>query len=219
MAISLYTISAICGNFKVESTVNPGTYESLHYLTPSELVDNSIYGGYGLGQWTNKQEWGLTRRTQLIQWLRDNGYSDDDGNGQLSYLLYENYWHQNVGEYATLTDFLNNESTNISELTRIWMRNWEGINSDTLSDRQSWANRFYNYISEHYLDQDINTWITGNRYLSEMEMKNNAVLVARFLWDNPTPPPYPTPEHITLLMIAGKKHKKRKKKLLTKRFI
>lgn len=220
MSISLYTISAICGNFHKESTVNPGIYESLNVVP---LTDNSVYGGYGLGQWTNKPSAGLTRRTQLVEYLRQYGYADDSGEGQLMFLLAENYWHQNVGSYSSLTDFLNNTSTDINELTRIYMRNWEGINNGTLSERQQWANKFYNYINEHFNDTSINTWYASNSYLSESQQCNNAVLVARFLWDSPDPPeptppippePIPDTDFLELVLMSAKYRKKKNKRRL-----
>jgi hypothetical protein len=213
MAISFYVVSAILGNFHIESTVNPGIYESLDRIPDSDMTNNNVYGGYGLGQWTNKASLGLTRRTQLIQWLDSNGYTWTDGDAQLDYLLYENYWHQNVGSYSTLTDFLLSTSTNINELTRIYMRNWEGINNNTLSQRQQWANMFYNYIVEHYEDTAITTWYSGNIYLSEAQQKNNAVLVARHLIGGITPPTPPTPPvpSVTdpLIMLFKRNRKKR----------
>lgn len=213
MAISFYVVSAILGNFHVESTVNPGIYESLHVIPNADMTNNNVYGGYGLGQWTNSAPLGLTRRTQLIQWLDSNGYSWTDGDAQLDYLLHENYWHQNVGSYSTLTDFLLSDSTDINELTRIYMRNWEGINNSTLSTRQQWANTFYNYIVEHYEDENITTWYSDNSYLSEAKQKNNAVLVARHLIGGitpPTPPIPPVPSVTDPLIFLFKRNRKKR---------
>lgn len=198
MGISLYVVSAVCGNFHKESTVNPDIYEGLHELTPSQMTDNSVYGGYGLGQWTSGTfSWGtLTRRANLINWLDANGYSWDDGNGQLEFLIQENYWRKNYGSYNSLTEFLNSSDDNINELTKCYFRCWEGINNGTLTERQVWANKFYDYIYVHYDDPSITTWVTGNRYLSESQQMNNAVLVARYLMDGtpaPTPPTPPPP--------------------------
>ena len=78
--ISQYVIAAICGNFWQESTVNPGLWQGTMIGSP----------GYGLGQWTDNAD--TNRRTQLFNWLDANGYSRDDGNAQLEYLIYENVW-------------------------------------------------------------------------------------------------------------------------------
>lgn len=68
--ISIEVISAICGNWYHESNINPGIYEGLQVVP---LTDNSVYGGYGLGQWTNNPNTGVTRRTELAVYLEDNG--------------------------------------------------------------------------------------------------------------------------------------------------
>lgn len=202
MAISFYTVAAICGNFHWESTVNPGIYESLNVVP---LTDNNVYGGYGLGQWTNAPQYGLTRRTQLVNWLRSNGYADDSGDGQCAYILAENHWVQNVGNYATLNDFLNNTETNINNLTLLWMRNWEGIYNSSISQRRTFANSVYQELIDHYNDPMITDWYAGNRYLSTADQISNSVMVARALMGGsptppgPTPTPGPTAEEIILL--------------------
>ena len=205
MAVSIYVISAICGNFQWESNINPGIYEGLNVVP---LTDNTVYGGYGLGQWTNAYSGALHRRTDLVLWLRANGYADDSGNGQLAYLLVENHWAHNVGTYTSLSDFLASDSKDINMLTNVWMRNWEGINSH-LSDRQTYANNIYNYLLDHYTDTGL-TWVTGNRYLSQSEIYNNAVLVYQYLNgqtppEPPTPPKPPTPSDDDFLVIMCKK--------------
>lgn len=189
MSISIYTVAAICGNFWGESSVNPGIFEGTAEFTPADLVDNNFYGGYGLGQWTNKIEWNLTRRTELVEWLRENGYADDDGWGQIAYLLYENYWVKNVGTYNTLTDFLENTSTDIDNLVYIWMRNWEGIYNSSIKKRRTFANDVAAYISNHYDDPEITTWHSKNDWLSRQEAFENSVLVYRALTGGAPPKP------------------------------
>ena len=178
-SLSLYVISAICGNWWAESNVNPGIYEGLNVVP---LTDNNVYGGYGLGQWTNNPP-SLTRRTDLANWLSANGYAMDDGNGQIMFLIHEDYWTPTSiqpSAYQTLTDFLNSGSTDIDELTKEYMYHWEGINNGTLATRQQRAHQVYNYLLDHFGDTGI-TWITGNRYLTEAESLNNCVLAAQFL--------------------------------------
>lgn len=180
VSVSLYVIAAICGNFWAESNVNPGIYEGLNVVP---LTDNSVYGGYGLGQWTNMPP-SLTRRTQLANWLSENGYAMDSGDGQLSYLIHEDYWTPGSIEqsaYQTLEEFLQSTSTDIPQLTKEYMFHWEGINNGTLTTRQANAATVYDYLVEHFSDPDITTWVVGNRYLSNSELLNNCVLVARFL--------------------------------------
>ena len=200
MAISFYTAAAICGNFHWESTVNAGIYES---LIVTNLTDNNEYGGYGLGQWTNAPQYNLTRRTDLVLWLRANGYADDSGDGQMAYLIAENHWSQNVGNYTNLTDFLNNTETDLDNLTYIWMRNWEGINSPSITQRRTFARNIFQYLIDHFDDASISTWAVGNRYLSDQEQKDNSVLVCRCLMGgSPTPPAPSTDELLPILFLS-----------------
>lgn len=189
---SLYVIAAIAGNFYQESQINPGFWEGLQAGTPTTLLR-----GYGLGQWTNTQGDTHGRLYQLFNWLDTNGYDDDDGNGQLSYLLYENIWYRigyAVG-YRNLNDFLLSDSTDIAALTRAWCSGWEGLTNDndpsiTVWDQRiAYAQQFYDYLLIHYADP-VTTWVAGNRYLTNAESNNNAVMLYKFFSGTipPTPP-------------------------------
>lgn len=180
-AISLYVIAAMCGNFFGESGVNPGIWEGLVPCAWDHQYDG--HGGYGLGQWTNV---GTThgRCWNLHEWVTSNGYADGDGYGQLAFLLHEDYWTpQSISPsaYSTLDDFLKSDSTNISELTQEYMWHWEGINNNSLSTRQQFAQRAYTYITEHYGDNSITDWTSVNAYITETQALNNCVLIARYL--------------------------------------
>jgi len=198
-APSLYVISAICGNFLWESGCNPQRHEGGTSFT--DLTDITQYGGYGLGQWTNKTyappRPPLTRRRDLVLWLRANGYSDYDGNGEVAYLLAENHWSQNIGPYSTLTEFLESDSTDINYLTELYFRNWEGINDGTLPTRQQYAHQAYEYIMQHSIDPNITTWVYSEGGIPWVNSMNNCVLVYRYLIGvvPPPPPPPPTRRH------------------------
>lgn len=168
---SLYVISAICGNFWSESHINPGLWEGLTVGNP----------GYGLGQWTDNSQ--TDRRTRLFQWLNENGYARDDGNAQLEYFIYENVWYKNgYGEnFNSLQDFLSSDSTNLQLLTYAFLQGWEGIWNGTEVERYQRALKCYNYILKHANDSSITSWVVGNKYLTESEILNNAVLVYRYL--------------------------------------
>lgn len=177
---NLYVIAAICGNFWRESTVNPGIWESLTVGAP----------GYGLGQWTDLPAYGLTRRTQLFNWLSLNGYPQDSGEGQLQYLLYENYWvrsnQYHYSAYATLTDFIQSSSTNLSDLVYEYMWHWEGINDPQVQVRLDAADRFYNlFINDPGYRMP---WSTGNFYNSLTQADFNSLLIMDwFLGATPAP--------------------------------
>lgn len=181
--ISQYVIAAICGNFWQESTINPGLWQGTIVGAP----------GYGLGQWTDNAA--TDRKTKLFNWLDNNGYSRDDGNAQLEYLIYENVWYSTgaASSYANLQEFLRSESTDLDALTAAYMQGWEGISDDgTLALRQAKAHECFAYITEHGADSTITGWIVGNRYLSDAERRNNAVMVYRYLaGGKPPEPPHP----------------------------
>lgn len=171
---SMYVIAAICGNFWQESTINPGCWESLNSGSWTDMMK-----GFGLGQWTNTT--GTHGRLyKLHEWTRSKGFADDDGDGQLAYLVYEGTWYYNsaYSQFATLNDFLTSDSTDLTTLTHAFNRCWEGIHDDTWDDRVTYANTVYNYLVSHY--NDSVQWIKGNRYLSNAERLNNAVKVYQY---------------------------------------
>lgn len=180
--ISMEVISAICGNWYHESNINPGIFQNLHVVP---LTDNNAAGGYGLGQWTNNPNTGVTRRTELVQWLRANGYADDSGEGQLEYFIYEDVWYstQEAAQFADLTDFLYTDVSDIELLTHAFNIGWEGIHDSSWNVRVEYAYQCYDYILSHAQDSTIQSWYVGNEWLSQNERLNNAVLVYRYLND------------------------------------
>lgn len=176
--ISLEVISAICGNWYHESNINPGIYEGLNVVP---LTDNNVYGGYGLGQWTNNSQ--VHRRTELVTWLRSNGYADDSGEGQLAYFIHEDEWYSyaEAAQFADLHDFLYTDITDIELLTHAFCRGWEGIHDASWDDRVTYARQCYAYIQNHAQDTSITTWVSKNDWLDSAEIFNNAVLVYRYL--------------------------------------
>lgn len=178
---SMYVVAAICGNWWQESGINPGVYEGLRVVP---LTDNSVYGGYGLGQWTNSVQYDVYRRTALVEWLRANGYADDSAEGQVAFMYHENYWisKSHSGGYTSLQAFLQSTSTDLATLTAAFLDAWEGIYSDAQFQlRYANAQRVFEYIQAHAQDSSITTWAVGNRYLSEEERLNNAVLLYRMI--------------------------------------
>ena len=171
---SMYVIAAMCGNFWQESTINPAIWESLNVGSWTSTLK-----GYGLGQWTN---YGTThgRLYNLHQWTHSKKFADDDGDGQLAYLVYENYWIYNsaYSQFNSLSDFLSSTSTDLTTLTHAFNRCWEGIHDATWDDRVTYASTVYNYLTTHY--NDSVSWIKGNRYLSDSEKLNNAVKVYQY---------------------------------------
>lgn len=181
---SAYVVAAICGNFWQESGINPGIWQNLNQSAFTDLLV-----GFGLGQWTNTEGDTHGRLYKLHEWLTNNGYADDDGVGQLNYLIHENVWYS-TGEasaYKNLTEFLTSKSTDLAALTHAWNIGWEGIHDSSWDARVQYAQNCYDYIITHANDTSITTWAKGNRYLSEAERYNNAVLIYRFLSTGATP--------------------------------
>ena len=175
--VSAYVVAAICGCFAIESGVNPGIWESLIPCAWDYEYEYNHKGGYGLGQWTNVGT-PYGRNYQRHVWMQAEGYSDDDGAGQLAFIVHENYWVPNWGPYTNLLDFLTSQSTDIPTLTHAWLACWEGGGTIALPQRIAYAEEFYDYIVAHAADDPTTyQWITGNMYLSHAETLNNVMCV------------------------------------------
>lgn len=178
--VSMEVVSAICGNWYYESNINPGIYEG---LTVVDLTDNNVYGGYGLGQWTNNPNTQVHRRTALANYLSSNGYAYDSGDGQLEFFIYEDEWYstQEASQFSDLQDFLTTDITNIELLTHAFNIGWEGIHDSSWDIRVEHANTCYDFILQNAQNTSISEWVVGNRWLKKSEILNNAVLVYRWL--------------------------------------
>jgi hypothetical protein len=113
-------------------------------------------------------------------------------------MIHENVWYsvQEASAYATLSDFLSSDSTDLTALTHAFNRGWEGIHAASWDTRVTYANECYDFISNHFDDLSITDWVTGNRYLNTSEILNNAVMLAR-AFDSQIPPTPPIPPHPT----------------------
>lgn len=188
---SLYVVSAICGNWWQESTLNPGLYEGRKVVP---LKDNNVYGGFGLGQWTNSPKHKLTRRTALANYLDQNGWAYDSGEGQIEFFIYENVWYRTAqaAAFQNLQDFLHTDSTDLENLTYAFMRGWEGIWDGTQNIRYQAAQECYLYI-ENNVDVEPEQWYISNQYLSNAQRFNNALCIFRVFNGEITPGPGPGP--------------------------
>lgn len=193
--VSAYVIAAMCGCFKRESGVNPGIWESLTPTTWDHEYNYDGIGGYGLGQWTNVGT-PYGRCYNLHTWVTSNGYSDGDGNGQLAFLIHENYWtpSNSILGYATLSDFLSSTSTDIDTLTAEFLACWEGVPGNALAERQEAAREFYRYIDAHKTEPSSNwNWTSGNFYLGYLSNEQYANVMCAYWFLNGYVPPGPGP--------------------------
>ena len=189
---NINVIAAIAGCFAIESTVNPGIWET---LIPSQFDHEYEYdgiGGYGLGQWTNVGT-SHGRLWNLYQYALANSADPSDGGIQLKFMLEENYWANSPdsrGDYNTLQDFLeSDESAELEDLVWDFMINWEGVNT-RYEDRVDAAEDYLDYILEHLTDDPKDyLWISKNEYLTLGEQYNNVMCL--YFWligDAPLPP-------------------------------
>lgn len=210
--VNIFVVAAICGNFQGESGVNPGAYEDYNPQKPQPA-------GYGLGQWTDWYSQGLYRRTNLWNWLSQNGYAQDSGDGQLAFLEYEGYWTSSGtygSQFASLADFLayvptEFVPTEMELLVYAWNQAWEGIPISAV--RLQYALDIYDYLRLH-LNDPRNPWYARNGYLTTTEMYSNCLKVFDYFNSGPTPPPPPPVPVIpdeALYAILGKKKRGRDK--------
>lgn len=185
LTVSDLVISAICGNFWRESTVNAGIWESL-IVMPWDYIYNYSdpnKGGYGIGGFTNTQgPYGADMRLlRMHDWCVDNGYAVDDGNAQLYYIVFvERLW---AGHYQNddFDDYLSSTETDLYTLVDQWCRYWEGVPGNAMPERFSYAEQAYDYIQAHKND-DPSTyhWVAGNRFLTTAETLNNVMCL--YFW-------------------------------------
>ena len=181
MSVSKYVVAAICGCWWRESNCNPAIWESLVPCAWDYEYEYTHKGGYGLGQWTNVgTQHG--RLYNLHTWVTNNGYSDGDGYGQIDFMMHENYWNTRKASrlgYTSLQQFLQSPSTSINDLVYDFLSQWEGVTGDHYSERCRYANTILQYLEQHIGESA--TWITGNRYLSEAQIKNNALVIYNYI--------------------------------------
>lgn len=182
---SLYVIAALCGNLWQESTINPALHQQ---------------GGgtaYGLFQWDG------SRKTALLNWLSQNGYSADSAEGQIAYFIHEDFWSakpiSTSNGIHNLTEFLQSSITDIDLLTEIFCDCWEIAGTPMMANRKRYARECYDYIMQNGNTGSINEWkvnLTG--YLVPEDSFNNAVMFYRNFsagggggWPFGMPPRYP----------------------------
>lgn len=179
---SIFVVSAICGCWWVESGCNPQIWESLVVCDWDYKYEYTHKGGYGLGQWTNVgTQHG--RLYNLHTWVTQNGYADGDGNGQLAFMIHEQYWKNadmsRTGSHS-LNDFLSSQSTNINDLVYDFLACWEGVPNNKYSKRCQQAQKVYSYLLQHQGEHP--TWVNaGNHYVSESTWLTNSLVIYNWL--------------------------------------
>lgn len=141
-------VSALAGNMRHESSINPNMYEY-----GKDWADD---WGFGLVQWTP--------RSKYWNWAEANGLPPREGDSQLARIDYEVdndiQWvangHANRYGYSDKYDFsfsafrTNAQSLTVEQLTEAFMWNYEGpaysAGTGSLSERQAFARKVFNAI-------------------------------------------------------------------------
>lgn len=136
-----YTTEGICGIMGclyAESSFNPAAVEGDNFWTGR----NNLKRGYGIAQWTNtKAPYTSGRRTNIINYLKSNGYDPYTKSGkllkgQLKYTLIEK-------GYDRARNLCKN-ATSIEKSTEDWLRYYEGAyNKSYYMQRLKYARGFY----------------------------------------------------------------------------
>lgn len=131
---SINAIAGMLGNMQIESTINPGIWQSLDY--------GNMDGGYGLVQWTPA--------TTLINWCNENSLGIKDIDSQLKRILYE---LDNGLQYYPITDYplsfreYTVSTKSPSYLASAFLKNYERAGVEREAERQENAEYWYQYLS------------------------------------------------------------------------
>jgi surface antigen len=138
---SLNAVAGMLGNMQYESTINPGRHQ----------VGSGDSGGYGLVQWTPK--------SKIINWLSNNGYADDDMDGQLERILWEKENHEQYAKnkykytFETFTTSLDNPYTLACAFAFDYERSWvtlygsEEAKETLRKERGTAAEEWYRFLA------------------------------------------------------------------------
>lgn len=155
---SVNTISGILGNAGGphtlgESSVNPGIWQN---LTPNPSL------GFGLFQWTPS--------TNYTDWAAENGYQNDDGYGQLEWLVTQTTV---TGQWIPTDEYPESwkefcESTKSPEyLAYAFLNNWERAANRNQPERQQNARYWYEWYNNSYVPP-TNPPMDGGEWKSSM---------------------------------------------------
>lgn len=136
-------VAGMLGNMEVESSINPGIWESLTSDPEAYYAANGRYPGFGLVQWTPY--------TKLMNWANSNGYDYEEMDTQLLRICWEqeteNGQFSPAGSYnMTFTEF--KESTlSPYELGMIFLACYERPLYPDQPARGENAEYWYTYIT------------------------------------------------------------------------
>lgn len=124
-------IAGMLGNLTVESLLNPDQYE-IGY-------NYSLNYGYGLAQWTPA--------TKYINWATENGYEQQDPDGQMLWLntMPNGEWFKSTSNYLPFAEF-KLSTADPAYLARVFSDSFERpLNYD--NNKSVYAATWYKYIT------------------------------------------------------------------------
>jgi hypothetical protein len=180
------SISALCGNMRHESWINPNIYEFGY--------NHSLSRGYGLVQWTPA--------TKYIDWANANGLPYTSGDSQLARIDYEvdqniqwiangyqlRYGNSESKYDITFAEFRTNAfNYTVEQLAEAFMWNYEGpsfsAGNDSLSARQSFAVKCSNELDWTGSGTGGGGGTTNPPSNDDVKKKKNQALIHMFLAD------------------------------------
>lgn len=140
-----WTANAICGmlgNMQVESTINPGIWESLNDYPDGFYEEHGRYPGYGLVQWTPY--------TIYFDWCTENFLTGRELPNNLARIDYELanglQWISTV-HYPMSFEQFTKSSLRPDTLASVFMENYERAGVLAELERQTNANYWYKYLT------------------------------------------------------------------------
>lgn len=133
-------IAGVLGNMAAESSINPARWQG----------DTIGSGGYGLVQWTPASNY--------INWAAANNIdrtdADENGNGQLEYLIstWSSHWIPTSEFTYTYAQFI--ALTDYAEATKAFLYEYERPGVPRLQERLDAAERYYNMIENGEFPSD-----------------------------------------------------------------
>lgn len=134
-------IASILGNMSVESSLNPGRWQS-------DSVNN-LDGGYGLVQWTPASKY--------INWCEAWGFTDpsemDSNLARIQYEFDNNLQWIKTDSYPITFEEFSKSNESIDYLTTAFLKNYERAGVEHLETRISYSNKWYE-VMQGYDDNE-----------------------------------------------------------------
>lgn len=145
-------VAALLANMEVESTINPGIWESLTTDPDQYYADEGRYPGYGLVQWTPY--------TKYTNWAGSDWQTNHDK--QLERLI----WEMDNGEqYYPTTEYpetfkeFSTSTKSAYYLAGAFLRNYERPKTPNYEDRGQRAEKWYDFLGNSPIPKPVPVWL------------------------------------------------------------